>query len=696
MEKHPFTCMLKCGAIFLGIFLVTTATPSVSSAAGLSASHHLQIDLVPAEMKLNGKDDITVDTDGIENLIFRVSEHLAQIKVQIDNHPRDFVLKGGRLQINLLPREKFSKLQVSIQYSGIFDDPIPLSPVNTDNPGYGVTATISPRGSFLLAGAGWYPELMNSSATYRVNVRAPAGLIAVTAGRSLGHTTENGVTDSTWEVNYPVRGLALSVAPYVVEEKAVGKVTAATYFLPPNKHLASSYLAATAGYIQLYTDLFGPYPFEKFAVVENFFPTGFGFPSYTLMGSTVLRLPFIVHTSLGHEIAHCWWGNGVYVDYQEGNWSEGLTTYVADYLYKELKSPADAQDYRRQWLKDFTTLVPPEKDFALSRFESRYDPLTKAIGYDKGAMVFHMLRRLIGDEAFWGGLRDIYRERRFEPTSWSDLKRAFENRGQRTLQNFFDQWVYRKGAPRFNLDVVSTQHSADGWKVSGRITQAPPFFSFPLILAIETHKQTMIHQIEVAGRETPFDLICADPPLKLTADPADDLLRRLDPTEIPPAVNALKGSSSVLTVLTDAENPALKQAAATLVQALGLKRNQIVAEAKLNRQMLVSHDLLIIGRPADKDLLRKMPARVQIQPQSFSIDTAVYDGTSDAFFGVFDHPYAENRVAALFWPLSWAAADTVAAKITHYGQYGYLAFRDGKNSDKGFWPVEKSPLVYKW
>jgi hypothetical protein len=46
--------------------------------------------------------------------------------------------------------------------------------------------------------------------------------------------------------------------------------------------------------------------------------------------------------------------------------------------------------------------------------------------------------------------------------------------------------------------------------------------------------------------------------------------------------------------------------------------------------------------------------------------------------------------------LSWAAADTVAAKITHYGQYGYLAFRDGKNSDKGFWPVEKSPLVYKW
>jgi len=71
----------------------------------------------------------------------------------------------------------------------------------------------------------------------------------------------------------------------------------------------------------------------------EFFPTGFGFSSYTLLGSSVLRLPFILSTSLGHEIAHCWWGNGVYVDYESGNWSEGLTTYVSDYLYTEMESP---------------------------------------------------------------------------------------------------------------------------------------------------------------------------------------------------------------------------------------------------------------------------------------------------------------------------------------------------------------------
>jgi hypothetical protein len=63
---------------------------------------------------------------------------------------------------------------------------------------------------------------------------------------------------------------------------------------------------------------------------------------------------------------------------------------------------------------------------------------------------------------------------------------------------------------------------------------------------------------------------------------------------------------------------------------------------------------------------------------------------------VFEHPYAKNRVAALFMPLSSRYADIVARKVTHYGKYSYLAFENGKNQDKGYWPVKNSPLVYAW
>ncbi len=69
--------------------------------------------------------------------------------------------------------------------------------------------------------------------------------------------------------------------------------------------------------------------------MENINPTGFGMPTFTLLGTQVLRLPFIKETSLGHEILHSWFGNSIEVRLDSGNWCEGLTTYLADMAYRE-------------------------------------------------------------------------------------------------------------------------------------------------------------------------------------------------------------------------------------------------------------------------------------------------------------------------------------------------------------------------
>ena len=102
---------------------------------------------------------------------------------------------------------------------------------------------------FLLAGAGWYPDLEGAEAVFSLSVTAPAGVLAVTAGRSTGHVTQNGATTSGWQVDRSVEGLSLSAARYVVDTLAVGTVTAATYFLEENRHLAADYLKATASYL---------------------------------------------------------------------------------------------------------------------------------------------------------------------------------------------------------------------------------------------------------------------------------------------------------------------------------------------------------------------------------------------------------------------------------------------------------------
>ncbi len=693
---HRPNLFFRAATIFIALALMTVMDPSVCVAVERNAHHDLSVELNLQEKRLSAVDEIKIAKIRTDRLDFKLTRRAENLEVAVNGQPRKIDFEDGRLCVRLAGIEKDQKIHVTIRYEAVFDDPVPVRPLNADNPGFGVSATISGQGSFLLAGSGWYPEWVGGQSIFTLKVIAPIGMIAVTAGRSGGHINQNGKTQSTWLISDPVRGLSLSVGPYIVREKKVGKIAAATYFFAETDHLANAYLEATADYLALYQNLFGPYPFEKFAVVENFFPTGFGFPSYTLIGGTVLRLPFIIHTSLGHEIAHCWWGNGVLVDDEGGNWSEALTTYVADYLYQEKKSAEDVRRYRLQILRSYSTLISPDKDFALKQFQSRYDPISKTIGYDKGAMVFHMLRKQLGEEAFWAGLRDLYRDRLFKATSWTDIQQAFEIRAGRPLQPFFDQWVFQKGAPRFYLQAVQSKQTDDVWKIEGRIVQQEPAFSFNLNLMLESRDNKIYKTIRVTGKETPFQMIAKSRPLRLVADPDSDVMRRLFPGEIPPAINALKSSSSVLAVLSADLKPEAKTAARTLIVSLDLNNYRLAEENDISREQLLENDLLMVGYPQDRALFRHLPDQVAIHQKSFILNKKTYDQPSDVFFAVFNHPFSQDRIAALFFPLSPQQADTVARKITHYGKYSYLAFQDGQNRDKGVWSIGQSPLEYRW
>jgi hypothetical protein len=217
-----------------------------------------------------------------------------------------------------------------------------------------------------------------------------------------------------------------------------------------------------------------------------------------------------------------------------------------------------------------------------------------------------------------------------------------------------------------------------------------------LEIALTSGQRKIIEKIHVAGYTTSFELNCDERPQKLAADPENHIFRRLYPSEIPPAVNAIKASASVVTVLSESLGPEFKKTAATLVHSLGLKHNAFITENELTGKMLAENDILLIGRPRRSDLLQKMPARVSFRPNSFRVNDRLYDNSGDVFFGVFDHPVNTGRIAGLFMPLGSQNADVVARKITHYGKYSYLAFSGGKNLAKGIWPVETSPLVYVW
>lgn len=687
---------LTVRALVLG-FVLMAVTPGGLPAAALEVEHRLEIELMPPAHMLAGRDVLQIRVDDRRKLVFALSERAAQLRVEVDGKPRMFKFTNSELEVPLEPDERQRIVEVVIGYEASFNDPVPVTPLNTDNPGFGVTASITPTGTFLLAGAGWYSDLVDGRESFPLlRVKAPEGILAVTSGLGLGHTTRDGATFSEWRIDNPLRGLALSAAAYVVQEKRVGAVVAATYFLPRNQDLSAVYIDAIAAHLELYSGMFGPYPFPKFAVVENFFPTGYGFSSYTLMGSTILRLPFILNTSLGHEIAHCWWGNGVFVDYEHGNWSEGLTTYVSDYLYKERESAPAAKDYRLQALRNFSTLVPPAKDFPLARFIGRLDTTTKAVGYDKGMLVFHMLRKVIGDEAFWGALRDVYRERLFQPTAWDDLRRAFEQRSQRSLKAFFDQWVNRKGAPRIHLADVRRDRAAGGWKVTGRLAQEKPFFHAEFELALVGDGLDVSRRVDLSGESTSFEVAAASEPAQIVVDPDYDMLRRLDQSEIPPTVNALKSSASSLLVVCEAAAGGGQKVADTLAASLGLGNYAIVSEAQVDRNRFKGQDVILVGYPRTVEWLSTIPASLHLQRDGFSLGGVRGSNVGEILFGVFTNPYDPGRVLAVLLPADSPDAANVAAKITHYGRFSYLIFRDGQNRDKGSWEPADSPVLHRW
>lgn len=683
----------------IGFLLVSTLMQgsAIGHMAKAYAAHHtLTVRLLPESAELQGRDRIRI-TGSVSGPIHLSLAPRARIQsLRIDGRDHPYTFHQGRLSLAPTPKGSPMSVDLAIDYASTFDDPVPLNPLNTDNPGFGVSGTISSKGTFILSGAGWYPRLADARESFDLRVNAPADTVAVTAGRLVGIDDTDKRTVSRWQIDQPVEGLSLSAGPYLVDRQSENGLSAATFLLSQNHPLSPRYLDASLGYLKRYSDLFGPYPFDGFAVVENFFPTGYGFPGYTLMGGRVLGLPFIPQTSLPHEIVHNWWGNGVWVDFASGNWSEGLTSYTADYLNKAQVSPDAAMDYRRQALRNFSSLVPPARDFALARFQSRTDPVTKAVGYDKAAMVFHMLHRKVGEATFWSSLRDLYRQFLFKHASWKDLQTIFESQTGRSLDAFFRQWIDRPGTPQIRLADVRRVPGKTGYRTSGRVVQEKPYYRVPLELVVDTDKGSITKTVQVSGRQTDFEISSSAEPRALVADPGYHLFRRLTPAEMPPTVNTLKGSRSVVMVVADRMGPPGRSTARQLAQAMGLDPIQTVDESDFDPSDAAGRDLLFIGLPAQPEWVQRLPRGLRLTPEYFQLTEQRFDQPADALFFVARDHDSPDTIVSLLHPLSPEAADAAIVKIPHYGRYSYLAFSNGHNRAKGTWAVDTSPMMVRW
>jgi aminopeptidase N len=545
---------------------------------------------------------------------------------------------------------------------------------------------IEERGVYLAGSTHWVPRVADALVTYALTVELPAGWKSV----SQGERTLSGAPER-WSVATPTEEVHLIAAPFTEYSRDAGAVKAFAFLRKPDQALADRYLDATAQYLEMYRGLLGPYPYSKFALVENFWETGYGMPSFTLLGEQVIRFPFILHSSYPHELLHNWWGNGVFVDLAGGNWCEGLTAYLADHLIAEQRG--QGADHRRAILQRVTDYVTPENDFPPSRFLSRHDAVTEAVGYGKTAMVWNMLREKVGDAQFIKALQEFYRDNRFRAASYDDIENSFEAVSGLNLRPFFDDWIKSTGTPELKLEDAA----AHGAHVDITLSQVQPgrLFALDIPVVIATDKgvetRTVSMSPDTARTAASFDLGGAAQRIEI--DPQFQVYRRLSPFEIPPSLSKAFGAKKVLIVMSAQSAPLY----AGLAKAWSRDGVETVMDSELDA-LPADRAVWLFGAgnkfaPVVAEALKTNGA--SLDTAGLRTANATYEGAGRSLVAVARHPLNPDSVVIYVSASSEAAADALARKLPHYGKYSWLVFAgdEATNEATGEWPVGDTPLA---
>jgi aminopeptidase N len=560
---------------------------------------------------------------------------------------------------------------------------------------------ISPQGIYLNGSTYWYPVFNDDLVTFTMDVRLPRSWDIITQGERIEHREEDTGIHIRWKSEEPQDEIYLIGGEFTEYIRDAKGIQVMIFLRTPDEDLSNKYLDVGVQYLEMYHDLIGPYPYKKFAVVENFWETGYGMPSFTLLGPKVIRFPFILHSSYPHEILHNWWGNGVFVDYQTGNWCEGLTAYLADHLIQEQKGAG--AEYRRTALQKYIDYVTKGKDISLTKFHTRHNPVTEAVGYGKALMFFHMLRQQVGDDVFVQALQKFYRENIYHRASFDDIHRTFTDIINEDLQREFQQWIARSGAPVLRIRYVSVQSGKEGYTLTAVIEQVQPEPAYKLYVpvAITLEGQEYAYQTTLVMDKREIELSFSLParPVKLDVDPEFDLFRKLDPYETPSSLSKAFGAGKTLVVISSAAPEELLQGYRELGEFWQKSQSGEVSIKLDNEIDWVPSDCAIWLLGWENQFLPQFTSSlinydVTITGQDIHLDGKVIGRNNHSMVITTRHPENPNLALTLVATDSASTLQKLKQNLPYYSKYSYLCFEgDELNSIiKGNWPVLHSPL----
>ncbi|HNO77871.1 MAG TPA: M1 family aminopeptidase [Phycisphaerae bacterium] len=552
--------------------------------------------------------------------------------------------------------------ELTVEYAGHLEQDIAAGEKRGEIHNFGVSAHIGTNGIYL-ASAAWYPRFDSESDNdhvelphFAVKLKPVDGyeFVASAPRRNRGALNPEFLE---FESTFPQTDLAIAGGQFQQWSRDVDGVRFAILLNPNDadaptlQRRADVFLDAAEDYYHRYTPLVGPYPYDEFTIVENFFSSGFAFPTFTLLGPAVIAMEdrALRHGYLDHEFLHSWWGNGLYVDPNDGNWCEALASFGANlYGYTLDDDPEGARKNRRDAC-NILTRITGDNDKPLATF-GKTEGASRSIGYQKGAAVFDMMAREIGIDNFWRAMRKLTNEHTGTFVNWDTMRTAMEDVSGVDLKSFYAQWVYGAGAPRLLLTRVWLDAATATGHVE--IEQDEPTFSVNLPLRVHFADGSFMDVIvPVTETSTGFEFEGSKNPTEVELDPDYLVARKLADEELLPTLGGSLRSKNTLLVQDESEWDGYQLFAGDIKQ----KRAKSPADevATPSPEQLEQNALVIVGQavtqPAIQALIERSECPIRFKADGFEIDGVDYASASQSVLCSFRHPDDFGKTVTIYY-----------------------------------------------
>ena len=439
---------------------------------------------------------------------------------------------GLTMQIQLgKPLATGQTTSISFQFEGRLAD-ASYSPVEGVQLAY-----IGEETSYLLYPARWFPLNGYETNRYTADLRltVPAGYEVISGGTPLPPEPNADTIQFGYSFNRPQFPGSIAIVkqqPQIVQAEGL---TMKVYFSPERQDMAQTYGEAAARMVRFFSGVFGPPPVADLSIVEMDDRSlgGYAGPQVIFLSSRAIGTQLNAQL-LAQQVAQQWWRGLVSPATRADLWLDhGFATYAAALYLEHIGGDAALVQRIQEMSIDALTndTIPIRAAASLPEFSLA----SKSLLYDKAGVVLHMLRWILGDDAFFQSLRQFGEQFAFQPATTEDFQKVIQAVSSQDLRPFFIQWIDSTGASDFKAEYVVYRVS-DGYKIVGKISQDMDVFSMPVEVAVETIGEPVTQRVEVSGRSSEFSITTPDLPKKVVVDPNNRVLKFNDKIRVQVAV----------------------------------------------------------------------------------------------------------------------------------------------------------------